>query len=95
MGIVSYLYSGTRLAENIRSVLVVLGIQKIYNILNMKKLNKHPTPQMFNAREFFSANAKRIEAVKNMLADDQKRFLQNSFICANITILKIFRRIII
>jgi len=73
MGIVSYLYSGTRLAENIRSVLVVLGIQKIYNILNMKKLNKHPTPQMFHAREFFSANAKRIEAVKNMLADEESK----------------------
>ena len=73
MGIVSYLYSGTRLAENIRSVLVVLGIQKIYNILNMKKLNKHPTPQMFKAREFFSANAKRIETVKNMFADEESK----------------------
>ena len=75
MGIVSYLYSGTRLAENIRSVLVVLGIQKIYNILNMKKLNKHPTPQMFNAREFFDANAKRIETVKNMLADEESKIV--------------------
>lgn len=42
MNIVSYLYSGTKLAECIRSVLVVLGIQKLYNIFNMKKLNKHP-----------------------------------------------------
>lgn len=75
MGIVSYLYSGTRLAENMRSVLVVLGIQKIYNILNMKKLNKHPTPQMFKAREFFSANAKRIETVKNMLADEESKIV--------------------
>ncbi len=75
MGIVSYLYSGTRLAENIRSVLVVLGIQKIYNILNMKKLNKHPTLEMFNARDFFDANAKRIETVKNMLADEESKIV--------------------
>ena len=73
MGIVSYLYSGTRLAENIRSILIVLGIQKMYNILNMKKLNKHPTPQMFYAREFYTANTKRIEAVKNMLADEESK----------------------
>ena len=49
MGIVSYLYSGTRLAENIRSVLVVLGIQKIYNILNMNAIHLKTGKVFINA----------------------------------------------
>lgn len=54
MNIVLYLYSGTKLAECIRSILVVMGIQKIYNIFNMRKLNTHPTENMYRAREFYN-----------------------------------------
>ena len=73
MNIVSYLYSGTKLAECIRSILVVMGIQKIYNIFNMRKLNTHPTENMYRAREFYNANINRIENVRNMLADEKSK----------------------
>lgn len=73
MGIVNYLYSGTAFSEFLRGVLVKFGFQLWHNKRSMKKLRKNPIASMLDAREFFNANQRRVENVKNLLADEKSK----------------------